>query len=222
VIGASCVIIPTCGIGSVSNYTLRLDASLARDTRDNFLFPTKGLMQRAAFEFGLPPADIQYYKLTLQHQQYFPLTKDFTLMVNGELGYGDGIGGSGLPFYRNFFAGGFGSVRGFKSGTIGPKSTDPVTGELVSLGGSSKLGANMEVLFPMPGIKDNSVRLSTFLDSGAVFDGTPSFQDMRFSTGVGLSWNSPMGPLKFSLAYPINKKPGDKEEMFQFSMGSTF
>lgn len=228
------------GIGSVDNYTLRLDTSFARDTRNNFLFPTKGLMQRAAIEVGLPPGDIQYYRLTLQHQQYFPINKDFTLMVNGELGYGGGIGDSGLPFYRNFFSGGMGTVRGFKSGTIGPKSLSSPTNvcttvadpgcNVVSLGGDTKIGANVELLFPMPGIKDNSVRLSTFLDAGAVFgDGdanygsnTFSFGDMRFSAGLGVAWNSPMGPLRFSLAYPLNAKPDDEKEMFQFSMGSTF
>ena len=229
------------GIGNVSNYTLRLDASLARDTRDSFLFPTKGLMQRAAIEVGLPPGDIQYYKLSLQHQQYFPLTKDFTLMVNGDVGYGGGIGDSGLPFYRNFFSGGMGTVRGFKSGTICPKELASSTVNcaalpadsscsVVSLGGDTKIGANVELLFPMPGIKDNSVRLSTFLDAGAVF-GTGnanygstalSFSDVRFSAGIGAAWNSPMGPLKFSLAYPINSKPDDETEIFQFSMGSTF
>lgn len=228
------------GEGNVSNYTLRLDASLARDTRDSFLFPTKGLMQRAAIEVGLPPGDIQYYKLSLQHQQYFPLTKDFTLMVNGDVGYGAGIGDSGLPFYRNFFSGGMSTVRGFRSGTIGPKdnvsptaSCDlPTTTDcnVVSLGGDTKIGANVELLFPMPGIKDNSVRLSTFLDAGAVFgDGdstygstTLSFSDVRFSAGIGAAWNSPLGPLKFSLAYPINKGVKDETEIFQFSMGSTF
>lgn len=219
------------GIGEVTNNTLRLDASLTRDTRDSYLFPTKGLMQRAAIEFGLPPGDIQYYKLSLQHQQYFPLNKDFTLLVNGEVGYAGGLGGdSGLPFYRNFFTGGMNSVRGFKSGTIGPKELDAVSGNVVTLGGDTKLGANVELLFPMPGMKDNSVRLSTFFDAGAVFGSgnvnygstTLSFEDMRFSAGLGVAWNSPLGPLKFSLAYPLNKGVEDQTEVFQFSMGSTF
>ncbi len=214
-----------------SNNTLRLDASLARDTRNNFLFPTSGMMQRAAIEFGAPPGDLQYYKLSLQHQQYFPLSKDFTLLVNGEVGYGGGLGDSELPFYRNFFVGGVSSVRGFKSGSIGPKQDDPsVTGKAVSLGGDTKFVGNVELLFPMPGIKDNSVRLSTFFDAGAAFGtGAPIYgsnklglEDMRFSAGVGLAWNSPLGPLKFSLAYPINSKYFDETEVFQFSMGTTF
>lgn len=210
--------------------TLRLDASIARDTRDNFLFPTKGLMQRAAIEFGAPPADLQYYKLSFQHQQYFPLTKDLTLMINGEAGYAAGIGGKPLPFFRNFFTGGVSSVRGFESGTIGPKDLDTVTNEVVTLGGDTKLVGNVELLFPLPGMKDNSVRLSTFLDAGGVFgEGNPlygsntfSFDDMRFSTGLGVAWNSPLGPLRFSLAYPLNKKDTDKTQVFQFNLGSTF
>lgn len=210
--------------------TLRLDASIARDTRDNFLFPTKGLMQRAAIEFGAPPGDLQYYKLSLQHQQYFPLTKDLTLMINGEAGYAAGIGGKPLPFFRNFFTGGVSSVRGFESGTIGPKDLDTVTNEVVTLGGDTKLVGNIELLFPLPGMKDNSVRLSTFLDAGGVFgEGNPlygsntfSFDDMRFSTGLGVAWNSPLGPLRFSLAYPLNKKDTDKTQVFQFNLGSTF
>jgi len=210
--------------------TLRLDTSIARDTRDNFLFPTKGLMQRAAVEFGAPPGDLQYYKLSLQHQQYFPLTKDFTLMVNGEAGYAAGIGGKPLPFFRNFFTGGVSSVRGFESGTIGPKDLDTVTNEVVTLGGDTKLVGNVELLFPMPGIKDNSVRLSTFLDAGGVFgegnalygSNTFSLDDMRFSAGLGVAWNSPLGPLRFSLAYPLNKKNTDKTQVFQFNLGSTF
>lgn len=210
--------------------TLRLDTSIARDTRDNFLFPTKGLMQRAAVEFGAPPGDLQYYKLSLQHQQYFPLTKDFTLMVNGEAGYAAGIGGKPLPFFRNFFTGGVSSVRGFESGTIGPKDLDTVTNEVVTLGGDTKLVGNVELLFPMPGIKDNSVRLSTFLDAGGVFgegnalygSNTFSLDDMRFSAGLGVAWNSPLGPLRFSLAYPLSKKDTDKTQVFQFNLGSTF
>lgn len=212
-----------------TNNTLRLDASLARDTRNNFLFPTSGMMQRAALEFGAPPGDMQYYKLSLQHQQYFPLTKDFTLMVNGEVGYGGGIGDSELPFYRNFFVGGVSTVRGYQSGSIGPKEID-IDGDVVALGGDTKMVGNVELLFPMPGIKDNSVRLSTFFDAGAAF-GTGDalygsnkigFEDLRFSTGVGVAWNSPLGPLKFSLAYPINPKDHDETEVFQFSMGTTF
>jgi outer membrane protein insertion porin family len=213
-----------------NNNTLRLDGSFARDTRNDYLFPTKGMLQRAALELGTPPGDIQYYKASLQHQQYFPLTNTFTLFVNGEAGYAAGLGGKILPFYRNFFVGGVSSVRGFQSGSIGPKELDPVTNKAVAVGGDVKVVGNVELLFPMPGIKDNSVRLSTFLDAGAAFgDGNNKYgsntfnvNDLRFSTGVGVNWNSPLGPLKFNLAYPINAKGHDETEVFQFSMGGVF
>ncbi len=234
---------PPGGVGSASNKTLRLDTSFARDTRNNYLFPTSGMFQRAALEFGAPPGDIQYYKLTLQHQNYFPLSKDFTLLLNGEIGYAGGLGGKSLPFYRNFFAGGVSSVRGFASGTIGPKALtstnpadvcypvpDPGCTQKSSLGGEAKLVGNIELLFPVPGVKESSMRLSTFVDAGGIFGPGDylgraksfDYQDMRFSAGLGLAWNSPLGPLKFSLAYPINPKDDDKKEMFQFNLGSTF
>ena len=230
--GSACDVVldPSCGVGESTNNTLRLDASVTRDTRNNFLFPTSGTMQRAALEMGAPPGDIKYYKVSLQHQQYFSLTKNFSLMVNGEVGYGGGIGDSELPFYRNFFVGGVSSVRGYAAGSIGPKGDDPNNNKPVSLGGDSKLVGNIELLFPVPGIKDNSVRLSTFLDAGSAF-GTGDaaygsnkigFSDLRFSTGVGVAWNSPLGPLKFNLAYPINPKDHDQTEVFQFNVGTTF
>jgi outer membrane protein insertion porin family len=211
--------------------TLRLDTSFTRDTRNNYLYPTSGMLQSVALEFGAPPADVQYYKLSLKHQQYFPLSQDFTLMVNGEIGYGGGLGDSSdLPFYRNYFVGGVTSVRGFASGSIGPMEIDPNNGKPVSVGGDSKMVGNVELLFPMPGIKDNSVRLSTFLDTGAAFgngDSTYgsndfSLDNMRVSGGLGVAWNSPLGPLKFSLAYPIVSKKYDTTEVFQFTMGSVF
>jgi outer membrane protein insertion porin family len=225
-----------------SNYTLRLDASLARDNRDSILFPTKGSFQRFGVEAGVPPGDLKYYKLSAQHQQFFPLSKSFTLMINGEVGYAAGYGDSGLPFFKNFFAGGVSSVRGYETGTIGPKALsdqsstvlcDPVTlvgCEKVSLGGDTRFIGNIELFFPLPGVKDNSVRISTFFDAGAVFGagdylgryGDLSFDDLRYSAGVSLAWNSPLGPLRFSLAYPINPAEDDQEQAFQFNLGTTF
>ena len=226
-----------------SNTTLRLDTSLARDTRNSFLFPTKGFLQRVGVEFGTPPGDIQYYRLNAQHQQFFPLSKDFTLLVNAQAGYAAGLGGKPLPFFKNFFAGGVSSVRGFDSGTIGPKALttlnttlapcDPTTlvnCQKVSLGGDTQIIGNVELFVPMPGIKDGSVRLSTFLDAGSVFGPNDylgrsakfNASDFRYSAGIGIAWNSPMGPLKFSLAKPLNKKEDDKTQVFQFNLGTTF
>jgi len=215
------------------NDTLRLDTSWSRDTRNSYLFPTKGRMQRAAAEVGTPGGSLQYYKLTFQHQQYFPLSKSFTLMLNGELGYGEGYGGnSNLPFYKNFYAGGNSSVRGFKTGTLGPKD---INGD--GLGGNERIVGNVELFFPLPGIKeDQSLRMSAFVDAGAAFgpynidasgayDGkysSFSFGDLRYSAGIAVLWVSPLGPLKFSLAQPLVKKSDDKTEIFQFTLGNTF
>ncbi len=218
-----------------NNDTVRLDTSWARDTRNSFLFPTKGLLQRVAAEVGTPLGSLQYYKLTLQHQQYLQLSKSFTLMLNGEVGVGAGLSDESdnqLPFFKNFYAGGNSSVRGFANGTLGPKD---VYGD--ALGGDTRVVGNAELFFPLPGLKDGqSLRMSAFVDAGAVWgpsDGNPAnpynglyekfaFGDIRYSAGVAVLWVSPMGPLKFSLAQPLVEKDGDETEVFQFTLGSVF
>ena len=209
-----------------NNDTLRFDTSWARDTRNSYLFPTKGLLQRVAAEVGTPVGSLQYYKLTFQHQQYFPLGRNFTLMLNGELGYGDGLSGKPLPFFKNFYAGGNSSVRGFKNGTLGPKD---INGD--ALGGNERIVGNAELFFPLPGVKDDqSLRMSVFVDTGASFGPFDvnnqyqsfSFGDLRYSAGLAVLWVSPLGPLKFSLAQPLVKKTGDKAEVFQFTLGNVF
>jgi outer membrane protein insertion porin family len=212
------------------NDTLRLDAAWSRDTRDSFLFPTRGLVQRVAVEVGTPIGSLEYYKLSLQHQQFFTLSKAFTLMLNGEIGFGDGLGGKPLPFFKNFYAGGNSSVRGFDSATLGPKAVDS-TGAITSLGGDKRIVGNAELFFPLPGLKDDqSLRMSVFADAGAAFGpgdylgryGTFAFADLRYSAGVSLMWVSPMGPLKFSLAKPLRSQSDDKTQAFQFTLGNTF
>jgi len=208
------------------NDTLRFDTSWSRDTRNSYLFPTKGLMQRVAAEIGTPVGSLQYYKLSLQHQQYFSLSRDFTLMLNGEVGIGGGLSGKPLPFFKNFYAGGNSSVRGFQNGTLGPKDS---AGD--ALGGDKRVVGNAELFFPLPGLKDNqSLRMSAFFDAGASFGPFDdqgryekfAFGDLRYSAGLAVLWVSPLGPLKFSLAQPLVSKSGDKEEVFQFTLGNVF
>jgi outer membrane protein insertion porin family len=210
--------------------TLRVDASWSRDSRDSLLYPTKGSLQRIHGEIGLPPADLEYYKLSYQHQWFKRLTREFVLMLNGEIGYGDGYSGKPLPFFRNFYAGGSSSVRGFKAATLGPKAINN-DGDVTALGGDTKLVGNAELLFPVPGMKhDKSIRMSTFVDMGATWGpddyldryGSFNLSDIRYSAGIAVNWFSPLGPLKFSLAYPINSKSGDEEEVFQFALGGSF
>ncbi|HUW50178.1 MAG TPA: outer membrane protein assembly factor BamA [Sulfuricella sp.] len=203
-----------------NNTTLRGDAGWARDTRDSTNYPTKGSLQRAFGEVGLPGGNVKYYKLSYQHQWFKPLTHDFTLMLNGEAGYGNGYGGKPLAFFKSFFAGGNTSVRGYKAFTLGPKDLDGN-----ALGGNRRIVGNAEVLFPFPGMRnDKSLRLSAFVDGGTVWakEDKMSLSSMRYSTGLAVSWASPMGPMKFSVAKPLNAKPDDKTEQFQFILGSTF
>ncbi len=199
------------------NTNLFLTAGWARDDRDSRIYPTKGVLHRATAELGTPAGDLEYYKLYYQYQRYFPLTRFTSLMVNGEAGYGDGYNDKPLPFFKNFYVGGVNSVRGFESFTIGPKDSngDPE-------GGPRKVQANIELLFPFPGLEnDRSVRLSVFVDSGLV--GPPiSTDELRLSTGMALLWVSPLGPLKISLARAVLSDPSDRLQTFQFTFGGTF
>ena len=202
-----------------SSRTLTGSIGFITDKRDSLLYPTKGTYQKAVFELALPGSTVQYYRSTYQYQQFFPLSRRMSLMLNGELSGAKAFGNKTLPFFKNYYAGGIGSVRGFESGALGPIDA----GE--RLGGTSRLVGNAELFFPMPGSGlDKSVRLSTFVDAGNVwgYGSKLSLGDLRYSGGVALSWNSPLGPIKFSLATPLNKKPDDKLQRLQFQMGSVF
>jgi len=202
------------------NTNVFVTAGWSRDGRDSHIYPTKGVLQRAGVELGTPAGDLEYYKLTYQYQRYFPWTRQVSFMLNGEAGYGDGYNGLPLPFFKNFYAGGVTSVRGFKSYTIGPKDSngDPT-------GGSRKLLGNAELLFPFPGLaNDKSVRLSTFVDTAVVGDTADdfNFNYLRASAGLSLQWVSPIGPLKISFGMPFRYQPDDQLQKFQFTIGGVF
>ncbi len=206
--------------GTKSN-TLLAALGWQKDDRDSLLMTTKGVYRRAMVEVSLPGSTATYSKVTYQHQHFTPLSRDVTLALNGEVGLAQAYGNKDLPFFKNFYAGGIGSVRGFESGSLGPR--DPATAE--GLGGNKRLIANAELLLPVPGMgRDKSMRLSGFVDGGNVwgYDSKFSLGSMRYSGGIALAWNSPMGPLKFSYANPFNKKADDKTQRLQFQMGSVF
>ncbi len=208
------------GIGDVTVSSLLGTVGWSRDLRDSFIYPRAGSYQRLFLEGALPAGDLKYTKLSYQYQHWFPIRRDEALMLNADLGWAKGYGGKEMPFYKNFFIGGIGSVRGFEQSAIGPKTID---GD--ALGGTRKLVANAEYFFPMPGAgMDRSFRLSLFLDAGGVWaDGEEvRFDDMRYSTGMAVSWSSPIGPLKFSLGYPLKKKSEDDLQKFQFQIGTVF
>ena len=196
-------------------------AGWAKDSLDSRIYPMKGHVARIGGEMGFG-GTLRYYRANAQYQQYFPIGREYTLMVNGELGFADGMGGRPLPFYKFYYAGGVGSVRGFKAGSLGPQDTTTED----RLGGTRRFIANAEFLFPMPGSgTDKSFRLGAFVDGGRIWGVAKPFNGddgIRMSTGLSLAWTSPMGPLKFSLAQPLNKKSGDDVQRLQFQMGSTF
>ena len=201
--------------------TLRGTLGYARDTRDSLVYPTRGWLTDVGLEVGLPGADLKYYRASLQ-QQYLWTPERFnwlTVLMNAELGYADGYGGKPLPFFKNFYAGGTGSVRAFETASLGPRDS---VGDV--LGGNRRVVGNLEFLFPMPGNKDKSVRLSAFVDAGNVWGSGEKVKgsDLRVSTGIALSWDSPVGPLKFSVGQPVKKQEGDKIERFQFQLGRIF
>ena len=204
-----------------SSYTtLRGDVSFARESLDSRIVPTRGTVQRVTGEIGLPGGSLTYYKLSYQHQKYFPLSRILTLMLNGEIGIGDGLGNDPLPFFRNFFAGGISSVRGYRTGTLGPKDSN---GD--AIGGGRRLVANAELFTTIPGLgQDKSVRVSAFLDAGTIEAAGAAFSasNARYSSGIGVYWISPVGPLRFSYALPLNAKEGDRREGFQFQLGGAF
>ncbi|HEV8552255.1 MAG TPA: outer membrane protein assembly factor BamA [Casimicrobiaceae bacterium] len=193
----------------------------ARDTRDSILFPSRGLLQSALVEWGTPLGDLSYYKMNYLIQWFTPLPANLVWMLRGDVGYGGGIGDKPLPFFKAYYAGGVGSVRGYDTASLGPQDKQGNT-----IGGRRKIIGNAELFFPLPGAKanDQSVRLSVFADAGQIYDNgsQPQLESFRYSAGVGVAWNSPVGPLKFSYGYPLNKKTGDRVQHFQFQVGTVF
>lgn len=209
-----------CGSNSV-----QLSAGWTFDSRDNILFPSRGVLQRLSGEIAVPGLDLQYYKINYQHAWYQDLTNSFTLMLNGELGYADTYGGKEYPFFKNYFLGGVNSLRGFQNGSLGPRDVDPTTGQEFSVGGTKRVLGNVELFMPVPLIKDTKqFRLSAFIDGGAVYGASQSIDSeaLRYSAGVGVTWVSPFGPLKLILAQPLNDKEGDDTQVLQFQLGQQF
>jgi outer membrane protein insertion porin family len=189
-----------------------------RDSRDNLLVPNRGRYQRAFFEIGTPALDLQYYKLTYQFQQFIPITNKFTLATNAEVGFGEGYGDTPYPVFKNFYAGGIGSVRGFDSSSLGPRD---ISGN--PTGGTRRFNGSLEALLPLPGA-DRTLRGLAFIDGGQVWGPSQDIKvsELRWSMGLGLAWISPIGPLKLSYALPLKRKPEDRLQRFQFQIGTGF
>ncbi|HEU5293554.1 MAG TPA: outer membrane protein assembly factor BamA [Burkholderiaceae bacterium] len=199
--------------------SLPLTIGWARDNRDSVIAPTVGRYMRVNLEWSVA-GDVKYLRTNLQGQQYIPVTNKLTLGLNAEVGVGEGLGGKPYPVFKNFYGGGLGSVRVFEQNSLGV--IDP-TGAYI--GGAKKFNANAELYFPVPGTgNDKSLRIFAFTDVGNVWreDERIRGQDLRASAGFGLSWISPVGPLKMSWGKPLKSKPTDRIQQFQFQIGTAF
>ena len=192
----------------------------ARDGRDSALVPTQGILQRFNSDLSAS-GDARYVRTNYQIQQYTPLTKKYTLALNADLGWGQGLSNRPYPLFKNYFVGGLGSVRGFQQSTLGPSDS---TNSLY-LGGPKKIVLNAELMAPFPGAgNDRTLRLFAFTDVGRAFGENEkiNLNELRSSIGVGLSWISPMGPLLFSYALPMKRQVADKIQRLQFQIGTSF
>jgi outer membrane protein insertion porin family len=211
---------PADGIGAGRTNALPFTAAWQRDNRDSVIVPSVGRYQRANLEIDMV-GDSKYYRAVYEQQWYRPLTRIITLALKGEIDYGHGLAGNPYPVFKNFYGGGIGSVRGYLSSSLGV--VDPLRGD--ALGGATRLIGNAELQLPFPGSGvDRSLRWFGFVDGGQVYQEGQKMRasELRFGAGLGVSWISPVGPLKLSYAKPLNPKPGDRLERFQFQMGTGF
>ena len=233
----------TLGVSSFKNDYQTYNLLLGWDysTLDRPVFPTKGMSHTVDATIGL--GDANYQKLVYSGNVYYPLYKDVIARGYTKLGYGND-----LPFYENFYAGGYGSVRGYESSTLGPKSqvyydavNDPDNQTFLGeeVGGNALVTFGSELILPMPFKGDwaDQVRPVLFAEGGQVFDTSDkenrTFNDsdvplltqdneFRFSAGAGVTWYTPIGPISLSYAVPFGDKEGDETEKVQFQIGNTF
>lgn len=222
-----------------------LNLNWSKSTLNRGMFATRGASQRVALNLALPGSGLEYYKMTYKGQYLRGLTRSLTLKLRADLGLGESYGDTTqLPFFKNFYGGGFGSVRGFERNSLGPQDTPCAGGDescttssIYSrpdpIGGNVQIEFGAEIIFPMPFIKDTrSMQSAFFLDVGNIFNTKcgetqincfkPDVGELRYSIGVGATWLSAMGPLTFSFAKPLNASDYDEIEMFQFSLGNQF
>jgi outer membrane protein insertion porin family len=199
-----------------------LTVGWARDNRDSALVPSRGYYLQGNGEVGTPLGGTQYYKADVQAQYYYSFARGFILGLNLQGGYGNGFAGKAYPIFKNYYAGGIGSVRGYEAGSLGP--TDQTTGD--PIGGSRMVVANVEMTVPLPGTGwDRTLRVFTFMDAGNVWGNegnSTGANGLRYSYGAGLEWISPIGPLKLSLGFPVVRHATDKYQVFQFQIGTSF
>lgn len=214
-----------------------LTASYSMSALNRGLLPTAGRSQSVSFEMTVPGSELEYYRLNYTGQVFYPLFNPFVLRLRANLGYGEAYGGTeNFPFYKHFFGGGMGSVRGYESNSLGPRSTPSPQDQYNDpdpIGGNVLVELSAEVLFPLPFIEDQSQMKSVlFFDAGNVFNtNCPDVSvycldldkgELRYSAGIAVTWITGFAPISFALAFPLNDKQGDESESFQFELGKTF
>jgi outer membrane protein insertion porin family len=214
------------------------------DSRNRALFADRGVRHVISGSYTAPGSEVEYWTLGYDYLQYLPLFRGFTLSLSGDVNYGEDVGDTtALPPYRQFFAGGPDTVRGYRESRLGPKDNfgNPY-------GGNLKVVGRAEVLFPVPEKWRSTTRIGWFYDIGNVFstghvtffgktqaDGSRppidydfSYDKLKHSTGFAVQWLAPLGVFRFSYAFPLNAYKGDnvlfedEVERFQFSVGQAF
>ena len=207
---------------TLTTYNVPLTVGWARDGRDSALIPSDGSLQQLSAEAGTPVGNMTFYRLFGQYQKYHSFSKGNILSFNGEVGYGQAYGSNPYPITKNYYVGGIGSVRGYAPGSLGPQYYNSIYGIYQPTGGQSKIVSNVEYTVPVPGSGvDKTLRVFTFVDGGNAFGQNINLV-LRYSYGLGLSWISPLGPLKFSYGIPIKSQPTDNIQRLQFQVGTAF
>ena len=207
---------------TLTTYNVPLTVGWARDGRDSALIPSDGSLQQLAAEAGTPAGNMTFYRLFGQYQKYHSFSKGNILSFNGEVGYGQAYGSNPFPITKNYYVGGIGSVRGYAPGSLGPQYYNTVIAAYQPTGGQSKIVSSVEYTVPVPGSGvDKTLRVFTFVDGGNAFGQNINLV-LRYSYGLGLSWISPLGPLKFSYGIPIKSQPTDNIQRLQFQVGTAF
>ena len=207
---------------TLTTYNVPLTVGWARDGRDSALIPSEGSLQQLSAEAGTPVGNMTFYRMYGQYQKYHSFSKGNILSFNGEVGYGQAYGNNPFPITKNYYVGGIGSVRGYAPGSLGPQYYNTLIGTWQPTGGQSKIVSNLEYTVPVPGSGvDKTLRVFGFVDGGNAFGQNINLV-LRYSYGLGLSWISPLGPLKFSYGIPIRSQPTDNIQRLQFQVGTAF
>jgi outer membrane protein insertion porin family len=195
--------------------TSSLTPSIVRDSRDNYIDPTRGSRNSVYLTYAGLGGKNKYIKSELDSAWFFPIKKT-TFMLRGRFGYAAGIWGKDLPLYERFYVGGIYTIRGLDWGDAGPK--DEKTGD--PIGGTTELIFNAEYIFPL--LTEMKLKGVVFFDLGNAYESFDNFGKFRYTTGAGIRWISPMGPIRIEWGYNLNRKAGENASRFEFTFGSFF